>query len=69
MPKYEGGEKYNLWEYPRSGLKTKDIKKKERRAKVCDYNGQCLSPEPKNIHSQTHLQFFQIFIIVTAFCF
>ena len=42
-----GETKYQPHEFPLSGSKAEDIE--ERRAKVNDYNGQYLSPEPINI--------------------
>ena len=41
--------KFQLPEYPQSGLKAMSVERreKEERAKVNDYNGQYLSPEPK----------------------
>ena len=48
--------KFQLPAYPRSGSKVMSVEEEERRAKVNDYNGQYLSPEPK---------FYQI----PVFCF
>ena len=40
-----GETDFQTREFPRSGSKVEDVKE-ERRAKVNDYNGQYLSPEP-----------------------
>ena len=40
MPKYEGGD------FTFGSIKSKRRRKKDKREKVSDYNGQYLSPEP-----------------------
>ena len=43
MPKYAGETKFQPQEFPWSGSKAIDV---ERRAKVSDYDGKYLTPEP-----------------------
>ena len=48
MPKYWGKQNLSRGSFPRSGSKAIDVEReKEERAKVDEYNGQYLSPEPR----------------------